>query len=275
MITGQIFNVFALVAFVQAVSLDNARASVALAPVFALAATSLVLQHVARPRFATLIPDWLPLKEITAGYRIVATAALGVWALRYVPEEHLTLFYAGVGAAMVLVGTFLRVREQARIGMIFQAAALAVCWFRLTETPTWLEFIAIVLLPASLRLARKIASEPMITEDIRKVMTGAAMATAWLWVTRWTIQVHGNAGLTVAWSTFALITFATGLILRERIYRLSGFAILGLAVGRIFLFDVWRLETLYRILSFLVLGVVLLLLGFIYNRYADRIRQWL
>jgi uncharacterized membrane protein len=39
--------------------------------------------------------------------------------------------------------------------------------------------------------------------------------------------------------------------------------------------DVWRLETLHRILSFLVLGIVLLVLGFVYNKYADRIRRLL
>jgi uncharacterized membrane protein len=39
--------------------------------------------------------------------------------------------------------------------------------------------------------------------------------------------------------------------------------------------DVWQLETIYRILSFLVLGAVLLLLGYLYNRFADRIREWL
>ena len=50
---------------------------------------------------------------------------------------------------------------------------------------------------------------------------------------------------------------------------------LALAIGRIYAVDVWKLETIYRILSFMVLGIVLLALGFVYNRYADRIRQWL
>ena len=62
---------------------------------------------------------------------------------------------------------------------------------------------------------------------------------------------------------------------RDRIYRIGGFLILALAVGRIFLVDVWKLETIYRILSFMVLGIVLLALGFVYNRYADKIRRWL
>jgi uncharacterized membrane protein len=40
-------------------------------------------------------------------------------------------------------------------------------------------------------------------------------------------------------------------------------------------FDVWKLETVYRILSFLALGVVLLVLGFIYNKYQAKFKEWL
>jgi uncharacterized membrane protein len=38
---------------------------------------------------------------------------------------------------------------------------------------------------------------------------------------------------------------------------------------------VWTLETFYRVLSFMALGVVLVALGFIYNKYQEKIREWL
>ena len=41
------------------------------------------------------------------------------------------------------------------------------------------------------------------------------------------------------------------------------------------IFDVWKLETLYRVLSFMALGFVLVALGFIYNKYQEKIRAWL
>jgi uncharacterized membrane protein len=65
------------------------------------------------------------------------------------------------------------------------------------------------------------------------------------------------------------------VLLREKIYRWAGLGILGTALGRIVLFDVWRLETFYRVLSFMALGVVLVALGFIYNKYQGKIREWL
>ena len=36
-----------------------------------------------------------------------------------------------------------------------------------------------------------------------------------------------------------------------------------------------KLETFYRILSFMALGVVLLVLGYIYSRYQEKIKEWL
>ena len=78
-----------------------------------------------------------------------------------------------------------------------------------------------------------------------------------------------------AWSLLALALFFAGLALRERAYRLAGLTVLALAIGRVFLFDVWHFETLGRIVSFLVLGSVLLLLGYLYNRFGEKLREWL
>jgi hypothetical protein len=58
-------------------------------------------------------------------------------------------------------------------------------------------------------------------------------------------------------------------------YRWLGLGVLACALGRVVIFDVWKLETLYRILSFMALGVVLLVLGFIYNKYQEKIREFL
>ena len=72
-----------------------------------------------------------------------------------------------------------------------------------------------------------------------------------------------------------VLVFAAGFVLKEKVYRWSGLAILTCALCRVALLDIWRLETIYRILSFMALGIVLLVLGFVYNRFQEKIRQWL
>jgi len=81
--------------------------------------------------------------------------------------------------------------------------------------------------------------------------------------------------LTVVWSMMAFLVLGAGFILRDRTYRLCGLGILAVTLARVFLVDVWQLETLFRIVSFLVLGVVLLALGFLYNRFSDQLKRWL
>jgi len=81
--------------------------------------------------------------------------------------------------------------------------------------------------------------------------------------------------LTASWSLLALGLFGVGLLLRERMYRWVGLGVLALALGRVVFFDVWKLQTVYQVLSFMALGIVLLVLGFIYSKYQEKIREWL
>ena len=76
-------------------------------------------------------------------------------------------------------------------------------------------------------------------------------------------------------SMLALAFFTASIALRERIYRYLGLGVLAGALGRVVIIDVWKLEPLYRILSFMALGIVLLVLGFIYNKYQEKLKEWL
>ena len=79
----------------------------------------------------------------------------------------------------------------------------------------------------------------------------------------------------LCWAVLALVVFGTGFALRERVYRWLGLAVLAGALGRVVLLDVWQLALLYRVLSFMALGIVLIVLGYVYNRWQEKIREWL
>ena len=79
----------------------------------------------------------------------------------------------------------------------------------------------------------------------------------------------------MTWAGLALIAFIAGMVLRERFQRWFGLGVLAAAVGRVVTVDVWKQETIYRVLTFMALGVALLVIGFIYNKYQEKIRQWL
>jgi uncharacterized membrane protein len=67
----------------------------------------------------------------------------------------------------------------------------------------------------------------------------------------------GRAGLVSLW---------LGLRREVRELRLAGFALLILAAGKVFLYDLSELESVWRVLSFIVLGLLLLLAALTYQR---------
>ena len=85
---------------------------------------------------------------------------------------------------------------------------------------------------------------------------------------------EGN-GQAIAWGLYAVLLFALGLVFADRLLRRFGLFYLTIAVIHVLFIDVMKLDTLGRILSFIVLGGVLLLLGFLYNQYQDKIRRYL
>ena len=62
---------------------------------------------------------------------------------------------------------------------------------------------------------------------------------------------------------------------RARILRLQGLALLLICILKLFLYDLRNLETIYRILSFVALGVILLCVSWIYSRFRQNLRRLL
>jgi MFS family permease len=208
-------------------------------------------------------------------YRLAALAMLGGWAFEYVEPVWRVAFFAGGGAGLILIGAVTRSRERAMAGAVFAFAGLALFWTRFGHGIAWQELPAILAIPLSLRIGRRLCGDRSLLTEVRNLLVAAAMASVWLWVTRWTTWHGDSSRLTAMWGMLALAVFAAGLGLRERMYRIGGFAILALAVARLFFVDVWRFDSLGRILSFLVLGGVLLTLSFVYHRFAEAMRRWL
>jgi uncharacterized membrane protein len=68
------------------------------------------------------------------------------------------------------------------------------------------------------------------------------------------------------WGALGFVAILAGLIRRKRALRLGGLAVLALAVGKVFLVDLAQLESIWRVASFLAIGLLLLAGAFAYQR---------
>jgi uncharacterized membrane protein len=76
--------------------------------------------------------------------------------------------------------------------------------------------------------------------------------------------------LSVIWAVYAGAMLAVGFRRSNRLLRLMGMGLLGLAILKVFLFDLGSLELIYRVISFIVLGVILLVVSFFYQQRQRR-----
>jgi hypothetical protein len=82
-----------------------------------------------------------------------------------------------------------------------------------------------------------------------------------------------SAYLTAAWGVEAVVIFLAVLKLDERAYRWFSLGLLSICVIRIVLVDVWTLDALGRIISFIGLGAALLVISFLYARHRELLRR--
>jgi uncharacterized membrane protein len=78
----------------------------------------------------------------------------------------------------------------------------------------------------------------------------------------WQTQV----GLSVLWTLYAAAALAWGFVRSSLTLRYAAFCLFGFVIVKVFLFDLSEVQAIYRILSFLVLGLVLLAVSFLYQK---------
>ena len=79
----------------------------------------------------------------------------------------------------------------------------------------------------------------------------------------------GNLCLFRRLAGFALVLFVAGIRLSSQPVRLAGLAVLALVVLKVFVGDMSNLEGLYRIASFVGLGLCLVGIGWLYQRFVS------
>jgi hypothetical protein len=178
---------------------------------------------------------------------------------------------------LFLVASARNDRELLLLSPLFSIAGVVLTWFELLQfhPVRWMLVLAAILPLVQQRLAKAQPGRYQVPDVIHSPVLVGGGLTLWWIMSRWVMESASGFYLTASWSVYALIMFGIGVVTRERVYRWLGLGILACAVARVVIFDVWKLDTAFRVLSFLALGIVLMVLGFIYNRYQDKIRQWL
>ncbi len=79
------------------------------------------------------------------------------------------------------------------------------------------------------------------------------------------------AAISVLWTLYSVLLMIKGFKDNISFVRIASLGLFFVTLVKVFLFDMSRMHTPYRILSFIVLGVVMIGTSYLYHRYKDRI----
>jgi uncharacterized membrane protein len=80
------------------------------------------------------------------------------------------------------------------------------------------------------------------------------------------VREQGQALLSAFWGVCGITALWVGLRRNTRVARLAGLGLLTLAAAKVFLYDLSALGSMYRVASFMVLGLLLLAAAFVHQR---------
>lgn len=81
------------------------------------------------------------------------------------------------------------------------------------------------------------------------------------------LHLAQRLSLSVIWAVYSGALLTIGIVRRRLLLRLMALLLLALTILKVFFFDLAALERIYRIISFFVLGVILLAVSFLYQRF--------
>jgi len=218
-----------------------------------------------------------PVLQLALLYRWVAVTASLCWLWQYVPDRQHSGAFMAAAAALFGLALWKRNQEALLAAAVYAAVAIGALWARdeLAMDFYWLNALVLFALFGMQQALRRWDNLLAIPAKVHGTVVLIAGATLWRFVSCWASSFTDGFYLTMTWAGLAVVVFLAGILLRERFYRWFGLAVLAAAVGRVIIVDVWKQKPGDRILTFLALGVALLVVGFLYNKYEEKIRQWL
>jgi len=220
------------------------------------------------------IPIRLDAHWITMGWFVEVAVLL--WVADRIHSELLNIF--AIGALLLGVGRLLLIDNfyvtrpifNARMATYAVAIAVlgAVAWYgsrRKDEASRAVAGIAVV----ALNLLALIALSREVADYYSRKMTGMLPQRQWdpaAWTDWHHLKIARDFTYSALWMAYGAMLMVVGFWRRSAFVRWQALVLIAFTIGKVFLYDVSELDRGFRIVSFIVLGVLLLAISFMYQR---------
>ncbi|MGO4919763.1 DUF2339 domain-containing protein [Maribacter spongiicola] len=139
----------------------------------------------------------------------------------------------------------------------------------------YMRYISFAFLAFLLFAIYKLAQQEYIKINY-KIPFEILMHTAIIWVTssellNW-MDISGSEqsyklGLSILWGFYALLLIALGIWKKKKYLRIGAIVLFSITLIKLFFYDISSLNTISKTIVFVSLGVLLLIISFLYNKY--------
>jgi uncharacterized membrane protein len=220
------------------------------------------------------IPIRLDAHWITMGWFVEAAVLL--WVADRVQSEVLNVFALGslaLGVGRLLViDNFYVTRPIFNTRMATYAIAIAVlggvAWYgsrRQDETGRTAATVSVI----ALNLLALVALSREVADYYALEMANLNPRRRWdpsEWANRQHAKIARDFTYSALWMAYGAMLMVVGFWRRSAFVRWQALALIAFTIGKVFLYDVSELDRGYRIVSFIVLGALLLAISFLYQR---------
>jgi uncharacterized membrane protein len=78
-------------------------------------------------------------------------------------------------------------------------------------------------------------------------------------------------GLSILWGIYSLLLIVLGIVKKKKHLRVGAIVLFAITLAKLFFYDIADLDTISKTVIFLTLGILLLVISFLYNKYKDLI----
>ncbi len=233
----------------------------------------------------------------------IAVAQMGLSRLLWPRDRDAGILAAGIAWVFLILAVPIQF-EGYRITMVWAAESAALAWvgvrFRETRAVTaalglfGLVILRLAFVDGRMQTVLLLANERFLTVSIA---AAALFAAAWWTRTGWrsgssyvaanavllwglcleavdwaartaapeNYQSFASASISVLAGAYALVLVAAGAARAHRPTRLLGMGLIAVVVAKLYLYDVWLLAPFYRMAAFAILGLVLLVISYLFR----------
>jgi len=145
----------------------------------------------------------------------------------------------------------------------------------------WIRYISFGFLSLMLFVGYQYIRQDFLKRDYRMefdlVLFASIICVASRELINW-MNVVGSAdsyklGLSILWGVYSLLIVSLGIWKKKKYLRIGAIALFTVTLIKLFFYDLSTLDTISKTIVFVSLGVLLLIISFIYNKYKNIISE--